>query len=289
MALGVNISLCDMGAVLSHERRVAVPFYRDDRKVGFLQFEPAGPVLRELPVDSFDRSYRKRHEEPVLSVVLKLVGAVRTCYMPGSRVMPTLMEIFNMAITEGSGDLDSLSQAELTKRYNELAEAAKKPTVKGFKDKSTAISRIRALQGEVAEPTAAQKKAQAERDDKESHANDNAFNKHLAAKRAAKANGKKTLDDVKPAAKTNGESTPPAAKKTVAQKKPGAAKKAKAADAEKKPRGRGIGAFACDLILKGKTNEEVLEAVKKQFPDASTSASSVAWYRNHLKNEGKLK
>lgn len=50
-----------------------------------------------------------------------------------------------------------------------------------------------------------------------------------------------------------------------------------------------IGGICCDLLLKGKSTEEILAAVLKKFPDASTSASSIAWYRNKLKKEGKLK
>jgi hypothetical protein len=53
----------------------------------------------------------------------------------------------------------------------------------------------------------------------------------------------------------------------------------------KKP---GIGAFCMDLIINGKSNEEVIAAAKKQFPGANTSTSSVSWYRNKLKQEGKL-
>jgi hypothetical protein len=44
-----------------------------------------------------------------------------------------------------------------------------------------------------------------------------------------------------------------------------------------------------ELILKGKSNEDVLAAVAKQFEGAKTSAASIAWYRNKLKSEGQLK
>lgn len=279
------MSLDQMGARLSHERRVAVPFYRDERKVGFLQFAPTGPVLRELPIDSFDRNFTERYSDSVLSVVLKLVGAVRTCYLPGSRVLPTLMEMFNMAITNGSGDLESLSQAQLTEHYNQLATAAQRPTVKSFKDKATAIKRIKDLEAAASEPNEAQKRHAQEQADKEAHANDNAFNKHLATKRAAKLNGE---SEAAPAAKKVAAKKAAPAKKVAAKKAAPAKKAAAKANGEAKPRGRGIGAYACEMILKGKSNEEVVEAVLKKFPDASTSASSVAWYRNKLKNEGKL-
>lgn len=294
MTLSVNMSLDQMGAMLSHERRVAVPFYRDERKVGFLQFTASGPVLRELPIDSFDRNFTKRYSDSVLSVVLKLVGAVRTCYLPGSRVLPTLMEMFNMAITNGSGDLGSLSQAQLTEHYNQLAAAAQRPTVKSFKDKATAIKRIKDLEAAASEPNEAQKRHAQEQADKEAHANDNPFNKHLAAKRAAKLSSGETVGEALAAGKKlTGKAVPAkkavSAKKAAAKKAAPAAKKAGTkADGGAKPRGRGIGAYACEMVLKGKSNEEVVEAVLKKFPDASTSASSVAWYRNKLKNEGKL-
>jgi len=64
---------------------------------------------------------------------------------------------------------------------------------------------------------------------------------------------------------------------------PAAAKKASATPV--KAKAQGIGAFCMELIRKGKDNAAVLEAVKAKFPDASTSPSSVAWYRNKLKSE----
>jgi murein DD-endopeptidase MepM/ murein hydrolase activator NlpD len=204
------------------------------------------------------------------------------------------MEMFNMAITNGSGDLESLSQAQLTEHYNQLAAAAERPLVKSFKDKATAIKRIGALQDDASEPNEAQKRAAAERDAKEAHANDNAFNKHLAAKRAAKSVAEKPVAEkpvVADAPKAAAKGKSAAAKKATAKKaeaKQPAAKKAAKSEGEKKPRGQGIGAYACEAILKGKSNEEVVAIVLKKFPDASTSASSVAWYRNKLKNEGKL-
>lgn len=58
--------------------------------------------------------------------------------------------------------------------------------------------------------------------------------------------------------------------------------------AEKKPRGKGIGARACELILEGKTNEEVIAAIKAEIPDAHPTPATMAWYRNKLRKEGKL-
>lgn len=54
---------------------------------------------------------------------------------------------------------------------------------------------------------------------------------------------------------------------------------------ESKPRGIGLGAFCVGLIQAGKSNAEILEAVKAKWPDAKTSVSSLGWYRNNLKKK----
>lgn len=50
----------------------------------------------------------------------------------------------------------------------------------------------------------------------------------------------------------------------------------------------GVGAYVSGLLLKGKSTEEILALVGKQFPQANTSAASVSWYRSKLHTEGKL-
>ena len=55
----------------------------------------------------------------------------------------------------------------------------------------------------------------------------------------------------------------------------------------KKEKKAGVGALAVTLLLEGKTNEQTLAAVKKAFPKSSVSASSIAWYRNNLRANGK--
>lgn len=86
----------------------------------------------------------------------------------------------------------------------------------------------------------------------------------------------------------------PAAKKAAKKKTEKPAKTAKKAKAKGKASptssgaGRGIGAFCCELLVKKKSTEEVIEAVKKKFPGAKTSPASIAWYRARLREEGKL-
>ncbi len=56
--------------------------------------------------------------------------------------------------------------------------------------------------------------------------------------------------------------------------------------AEKKEVKRGVGTAAVEAIKAGHTNQEVLEIVLKEFPDANTGISSINWYRNRLRSEG---
>ena len=58
--------------------------------------------------------------------------------------------------------------------------------------------------------------------------------------------------------------------------------------AAKKPRGKGIGARAMELILEGKTNTEVIEAIKAEIEGANPTTATIAWYKNKLRQEGKL-
>jgi hypothetical protein len=47
---------------------------------------------------------------------------------------------------------------------------------------------------------------------------------------------------------------------------------------------QGVGEFSKNLIKEGKTNAEVLEAVKAQFPAAKTTTGCIAYYRAAIKN-----
>lgn len=49
---------------------------------------------------------------------------------------------------------------------------------------------------------------------------------------------------------------------------------------------RGVGTVAKEAIRAGKTNEQALEAVQAEFPDAKTSLASINWYRNKLRSDG---
>lgn len=90
--------------------------------------------------------------------------------------------------------------------------------------------------------------------------------------------------------------TAPAVKKFPIKKKAAKAVTKKVSSTKKtlKPAGKKsegtkltIGAVAKATLLEGKTTDAVIAAVKKQFPDSSFSASSVAWYKTQLRKEGK--
>lgn len=57
---------------------------------------------------------------------------------------------------------------------------------------------------------------------------------------------------------------------------------------EKKPRGKGIGALAMELLLEGKTTAEVIEIVTSEIDGAHPTRATIAWYKNKLRAEGKL-
>lgn len=49
---------------------------------------------------------------------------------------------------------------------------------------------------------------------------------------------------------------------------------------------RGVGDVAIEAIKAGKTNEEALDAVRSEFPNANTRITSINWYRGKLRSEG---
>lgn len=73
--------------------------------------------------------------------------------------------------------------------------------------------------------------------------------------------------------------------KVAPAKKAAKISEAKAAPAAPKTKKLGIGAFCMDLIGQEKTNDQILTAVQKKFPEANTTTKSIAWYRTKL-NKG---
>lgn len=68
----------------------------------------------------------------------------------------------------------------------------------------------------------------------------------------------------------------------------GVAGAAKYNSTDKRGPNQGVGAFAKELLMEGKPNKEVLEAVLAKFPAAKTSGGCIAYYRTALQRDGKL-
>lgn len=74
---------------------------------------------------------------------------------------------------------------------------------------------------------------------------------------------------------------------TVRRKRASAAAAKNTRKAAKSPRKRTITDVIRTALLAGKTNDEAIEAVKKEFPDAKTSRNTVVIQRSKLRKEGK--
>lgn len=252
---------------IDHNRHVALEIGQHKGESFFLAFEGSGLQLQHSSTSSFERQFHKALDQHPGAAALRLLHLNRSAYLPGDDVAIILLEIY-MTKTHGTTDLNALDMKGLVQVYNDLAKNNGKTEVKAFKSKAEAIERIGKLGAAAVQPTPEQK------DNKAKAA-------EAAAKTAAKAAEKKP--------KTNSAAKP--ARKTAAEKLAGKAARVAGDPKPKsdKPRDPGIGQFCMDLILKGKSNEDVLAAVTKQFEGAKTSAASIAWYRNKLKSEGQLK
>jgi len=57
---------------------------------------------------------------------------------------------------------------------------------------------------------------------------------------------------------------------------------------EAKPRGKGIGARAMELLIEGKSTQEVIDTVSAEIEGANPTPATIAWYKNKLRKEGKI-
>jgi hypothetical protein len=246
------------GAGLDFNSHIALPFgYTKNNEISFIAFDSAGPQTFTMAVEKFDSKFTRKLDKPVEEVARSFLKASQSAYLPGDGVLKLILEIYIMGITSTDALADKPLK-DIVAAYNELAVAAGKNPVKEFKSKLVGLNRLQAMIDEAAAGTPKQQ-----------------ANKEKAKVAAATEEAKKP--EAKAAAK----------KEAKAEAKPKGKKEAKP-KGEAKPRGKGIGAFCMDLILNGDSNDEVLTKVKKQFPDAATSMSSIAWYRNKLKSEGSL-
>ncbi len=268
--------------LLTFSQHVALEAERKGKESRVITIEPDGLCMRWENTAKFLDHFKPRDCD-VCRAAFSFLRVNARAYLNNADAVGKILEVINMTST-GTTDLSTLTGPQLTEHYNKLAEGLGKSPVKGFKSKGEALKRIEALGGELKKPTPEQSKnketARAAADKRLAGLEDLKASK-AERKTAEKGKTKKSNQSGDDA---GDQKEPAVATKKSTTKKSAPAKKA---DADKKPRGQGIGAFCNELILKGKSNEEVAEAAQKKF-GSKTSASSVAWYRNKLRTEGKL-
>lgn len=251
------------------QRHVALEYWRHGAQSKFIHFTAYGLETSTASTSEFERQYSSALDKPVGAAALRLLELSSSAYLNEDGVLTTLLEIYLMT-TANTTDLVAMNMVQLMVVYDGLCTAAGTKPVKKFESKAKAISAIQALGGAAVTPTAKQQDNKATKD-------------AATAKRIEKLKAAKPPKEEK--AKPATKSTKPVGKGAAAAK---LNKKADAVVGDKAPRGLGIGAFCKELIIAGKSNEEVLTAATKKFPDNKTSAASVAWYRNKLKSEGAI-
>lgn len=272
----------EMRIVKDYNSRIALEFSRGHKWSEFVMLDPNGPRKAKLLTSTFEKTYYRASSITVKEGLLALLRASHRAYIPDEGVTTLLLEAYIMSATSDKNDLAKRNTAEILTVYNELATAVGKKPLKAYKgSKADLLKRLEELKQHTVELTPSQIEAKT-------------TNAAQAARRLA---GLCELKDSKAANPTtttkesNMATTKTAATKTKAKAAPAkaTATKAKAAPAKAAPAKKGsggIGGFCIDLIRAGKGNEDILDAVRKKFPDAKTSAASIAWYRNKVKNEG---
>lgn len=291
MSGAVNLKPEDISVRVDFNRHVALPFKRSGKRVDYIAFEGEGPQHVFSSEDAFDDVYSHSLDSDPRIFIPKFLKAVKRAFLPDGDVAAILLEVLSMTTLNGKA-LKDASVKELTEHYNVLRAAQGLEPVgeKCFNKKALLVSAIEKAEAEAAAITpeqvknkevsqaSAKKRLSGLATLKEQKAEEAARKREIKAEKAATKEN--TMATAKKLTKTSPKST---AKKAAPAKKAAAPK----AEKEKKGRGMGIGAFCIEQILKGKTNGEAAEAAVAKF-GGNTTASSVAWYRNKLKGEGKI-
>lgn len=279
----INLKLEELKIRLDHNSHIGFEFNRGSKWSEFLYFDPSGPRKERLLTSTFECNFYRPSDIPARRAALSFLQAHKRAYIPEEGVFEIIMEVYLMSLAaENPKGLASMSNEALVNVYNELVATLGKPPLKSFKGaKAVLLQRIEALQAELAKVTPAQEAAAAENTAKAAKRLEGLSKLSGTTQSTTKEKKMATQKSAKSAAKATAKPAAKAAKPAAKAAKP----IAKATTAKTDRRKLGIGAFCMGLIQKGKTNDEVLTAVKAKFPDANTSAASVAWYRNKLKPE----
>lgn len=305
----VNMPKDELILRLDHQAHVALAFRQDKKRIDYIGFECEGPQQLFSSVDAFNRLFKTEHDADATSFIPKMLKSVKRAYLPGANVAAILLEVLKMT-TINDKELKDCTTKELVEHFNALrkTEGAEPITEKTYKSKAKLIEAIEKFEASLipftpdqqtnkkANAAAAEKRLAGLASLKEQKAEEAELKRTKKAEKAKSTTTTKeadmaTKDTSKTAKKPAAKAAP--AKKEAKQPVHTHARKSdkpvkKADKGESKPRGTGIGAYCIELILKGKSNEETASAARDKF-GSNTSASSVAWYRNKLKGEGKLK
>jgi hypothetical protein len=294
MSQFVNLELKDLVIWLDSGSHIALPYKRDKRRTDYLMIESEGPQRAFCSNDHFERQFKRGPaDSDPRSYIPKLTKALKRAYLPGEGVAEILLEVLRMATVNGK-TLEDCSAKELAEHFNAINASVGGTgiiTEKTFKTKKLLLDAVKLAEANLkartpeqvvnkeANTATAEKRLAGLADLKERKAEDAELRRKTKAEKAiskeAAMVNKKVEKKVAPSKK--------AEKKVAPSKK--AAPTSKKAEGIVGRKSQGIGAFCCELVLKGKSNEDVATAAQAKF-GSKTSASSVAWYRNKLKSEG---
>jgi hypothetical protein len=282
----INIDAKDICVRMDSHARVALEFNRGRVWCEHIAFSSRGPQVERERIEKFERQFSRKLEINGGGAALRFLKTLSKSYLPGDGVGEILMEMAHMEATAGAG-LKSLDLKGLVAHYNAIAQTLGKGAVKNFKSKGEALARIEKLSSDGAGPTPQQQKTKAaieEKAAKRAATPETAEGGEVSPHNVATEGATPEKEDDMAAKKEHPTAKGPTKSPAKGKAKPAAKKPSAKGDA--KPRGLGIGSYCEDLIMKGKSNEEVAEAARKKF-GSKTSPSSAAWYRNKLRSEGK--
>jgi hypothetical protein len=294
----VNLKLEELIVYADFSMHIALPYKKDARRVDYIGLEGEGPRCLFTSIHNFERQFSRVQDTDILHFVPTLVKIAKRSYLPSENVGLILLEVLKMASLNGK-ELKDCSIKELVIHCNALrVSLSLEPTTteKTYKSKAKLIEAIEQLEATIPPFTpdqqankqtnaaAAEKRLAGLASLKEQKAEEAELKRSKKADKVKSTTPKEADMATKDTSKTKKSLT----KETKNTKTAAKAATAKKADkGESKPRRMGIGAYCIELLLKGKSNEETATAAREKF-GSTTSASSVAWYRNKLKNEGKL-
>lgn len=195
----------------------------------------------------------------------------------------------SLAVATGQKTPDSPSKYEKTPDWKATQDSLRKAQSEHHRKPKTAVEKGPSVAEAFGNAVSTVNKALAEKKlDKlfpTQHGDEAASTKKTAPKKAGKLveRALKARDELAKYARGKPDDAKHVAVKSASKTK----------NAEKKPSSsapkKTVGSVASEAILAGSDNEQALAKVMKAFPDCSSNVGCMAWYRNKLRKDGKLK